>query len=229
MPPRSAHPRTDPAGSGDGQNARHRLAGPVFNGLIPWNGRLGVAGKLRCWRGSGRWPTGPVTERCLLGGTSAASMAGTSGGAGWSNAQAWLASSTCIHKPPQSWSQISLGGGWSENLYRPCQPAMQRSVPEANHEQPDTLPSTRIAVTARGVPVTAQVAPGGNRGSGPAMPVTSPTTSAPRAQSAGSWPGMVMMPCPMIVARPPTLTSVTLPCSLRAVASSRLGRSMATP
>jgi hypothetical protein len=52
---------------------------------------------------------------------------------------------------------------------------------------------------------------------------------APRAQSGGAWSGMVMMPCPMIVARPPTLTSVTLPCSLRAVASSRLGRSMATP
>ena len=29
------------------------------------------------------------------------------------------------------------------------------------------------------------------------MPVTSPTTSPPRAQAAGSWPGMVMMPCPV--------------------------------
>jgi hypothetical protein len=98
------------------------------------------------------WPacSGPTPRQIAAHMTSAASMAGTSGGAGWPNAQAGLASSTCIHKPPQSWSQISLGGGWSENLYRPCQPAMERSVPEANHEQPDTLPSTRIAVTALG-------------------------------------------------------------------------------
>jgi len=43
----------------------------------------GAAGKLRCWRGSGRWPTDPVTARCPPAGTSAASMVGWSNGRDW--------------------------------------------------------------------------------------------------------------------------------------------------
>jgi hypothetical protein len=51
-------------GSAAGRQMRHRLVGPVLHGLMPGNGRLGAAGKRRCWRGSGRWRTDPVTARC---------------------------------------------------------------------------------------------------------------------------------------------------------------------
>jgi hypothetical protein len=64
-----------------GQEPRHRLADSMSGGLMG-GGRQGAAGKRRCWRGSGRWSTAAVTARCPPAGTSAASMAGTSDGAG---------------------------------------------------------------------------------------------------------------------------------------------------
>jgi hypothetical protein len=52
-------------------------------------GRPRAAGKRSSWHDSGRWPTSPVTAPCPPVGTSAASMAGTSDGADWSNGQDW--------------------------------------------------------------------------------------------------------------------------------------------
>jgi hypothetical protein len=60
---------------------------------LPDAGR-GPAGKRSSWHGSGRWPTSPMTAPCPPAGTSAASMAGTSDGADWSNGQDWLANWT---------------------------------------------------------------------------------------------------------------------------------------
>src|SRR6266516_3004965 len=51
------------------------------------------AGSFSGRRGTGRWPTGPVTARCPAGVRSPASTADMSGGAAWSNAQAQQASS----------------------------------------------------------------------------------------------------------------------------------------
>ena len=81
------------SGSTAGQEPRHRLADSMSGGLMG-RGRQGAAGERRCWRGSGRWPTVAVTARCPPAGTSAASMAGTSDGAGWSNGQDWQANWT---------------------------------------------------------------------------------------------------------------------------------------
>jgi hypothetical protein len=58
------------------------------------NGRVCAAGKLSWWRGSGRWSTGPLMAHCPPAVTSAASMAGTSSGAGSSSGQDWPASWT---------------------------------------------------------------------------------------------------------------------------------------
>jgi hypothetical protein len=81
-------------GSEAGQKARNRLVGSVSGCLMPGEGRPGAAGKRSSWHGSGRWPTSPVTAPCPPAGTSAASMAGTSDGADWSNGQDWLANWT---------------------------------------------------------------------------------------------------------------------------------------
>src|ERR1700733_10650532 len=88
----AVRPAVEPAGVGPGaragQKPRHRLADSMSAGLMR-RGREGAAGERSCWRGSGRWPTAAVTARSPPAGTSAASMAGTSDGADWSNGQDW--------------------------------------------------------------------------------------------------------------------------------------------
>jgi hypothetical protein len=89
-------------------------------------GAGGVAGR-RCRRsgsgrrGSGRWPTAPVTACCPAAARSRVSMAGTSGGGGWSNAPALLANSMTAASPANrtcAWcrrrraSQSSAMPGW---------------------------------------------------------------------------------------------------------------------
>jgi hypothetical protein len=64
---------------------------PVLSDPLPGEGQPVAAGKHRWWPGSGRWPTGQVVARFPPARTSVSTMAGTSGGAGWSSVRDWLA------------------------------------------------------------------------------------------------------------------------------------------
>lgn len=99
-----------------GSLASHRNAGDPAAGRSPTRdsgpggrnqgpaGHGGAGESFSGRRGTGLWPTGPVTARYPAGVRSPASMVGMSGGAAWSNAQAQQASSA-VSPPnlPPAW------------------------------------------------------------------------------------------------------------------------------
>src|SRR5215470_11211870 len=73
------------------RGASRPVRGGVAIGPGPVAARAGSCGGRR---GSGRWPTGPVTACCPAGGRSPASTVGRSAGVAWSNGPARQANST---------------------------------------------------------------------------------------------------------------------------------------